>query len=97
MGSLRSHVTRRACCSLRCLLQQSTGFLLVPSLLSAEEAAELQLQQAYLAFLWGRAALMGVEPQASATGRLASIIAMQLCTSATCREQRAHCLERHWL
>lgn len=34
-------------------------------LLSPEEAAELQLQQAYLAFLWGRAALMGVEPQAS--------------------------------
>ncbi|KAF6252450.1 hypothetical protein COO60DRAFT_1644014 [Scenedesmus sp. NREL 46B-D3] len=33
-------------------------------LLSPEEAAELQLQQAYLAFLWGRAALMGVEPQA---------------------------------
>jgi hypothetical protein len=46
-------------------MQQHAGVPLVPTLLSPEEAAELQLQQAYLAFLWGRAALMGVEPQAS--------------------------------
>jgi hypothetical protein len=46
----------------------------VPSLLSAEEAAELQLQHAYLAFLWGRAFRDGTaaEPQAS---RLATVIA----------------------
>jgi hypothetical protein len=47
------------------VLQEGAGLPLLPVLLSPEEASELQLQQAYLAFLWGRAALMGVEPQAS--------------------------------
>jgi hypothetical protein len=47
------------------LLQEGCGLQLLAVLLSPEEASELQLQQAYLAYLWGRAALMGVEPQAS--------------------------------
>lgn len=47
------------------LLQEGCGLPLLAALLSPEEAGELALQAAYLAYLWGSAALMGLEPQAS--------------------------------
>lgn len=74
-------------------VQEGGGLVLLPVLLSAEEGRELQLQQAYLTYLWGRAAVLGVEPQAStqhqqlltaAAPRPPQKIQLELLTYAAC-------------
>ncbi len=53
-------------------MQEGFGASLLPVLLSPEESLVLQLRQAYLAYLWGRAALLCVEPQVQSQRNLLS-------------------------
>ncbi|WIA39228.1 hypothetical protein OEZ86_005352 [Tetradesmus obliquus] len=56
---------RRTTLQLPPAAQEGCGLPLLAALLSPEEAGELALQAAYLAYLWGSAALTGLEPQVS--------------------------------